>query len=80
VKVVLNGPGAAGIATLGLMKAMGVKHENVIAVDRKGVLYRGRPEDMNQWKSAHAIDTDKRTLADAWRAPTCSSGSAPRGA
>ncbi|HEX7948547.1 MAG TPA: malic enzyme-like NAD(P)-binding protein, partial [Phenylobacterium sp.] len=65
VKVVLNGPGAAGIATLGLMKAMGVKHENVIAVDRKGVLYRGRPEDMNQWKSAHAIDTDKRTLADA---------------
>ncbi|WP_397419825.1 malic enzyme-like NAD(P)-binding protein, partial [Phenylobacterium sp.] len=65
VKVVLNGPGAAGIATLGLMKAMGVRHENVIAVDRKGVLWRGRPEDMNQWKSAHAIDTDKRTLADA---------------
>ncbi|MBX3483694.1 MAG: NADP-dependent malic enzyme [Phenylobacterium sp.] len=65
VKVVLNGPGAAGIATLGLIKAMGVKHENVIAVDRKGVLYRGRPEDMNQWKSAHAVDTDKRTLAEA---------------
>ncbi|MBI1197225.1 MAG: NADP-dependent malic enzyme [Phenylobacterium sp.] len=65
VKVVLNGPGAAGIATLGLIKAMGVRHENVIAVDRKGVLYRGRPEDMNQWKSAHAIDTDKRTLAEA---------------
>jgi malate dehydrogenase (oxaloacetate-decarboxylating)(NADP+) len=65
VKVVLNGPGAAGIATLGLIKAMGVRHENVIAVDRKGVLYRGRAEDMNQWKSAHAIDTDKRTLAEA---------------
>ena len=65
VKVVLNGPGAAGIATLGLMKAMGVKHENVIAVDRNGVLYRGRTEGMNQWKSAHAIDTDKRTLAEA---------------
>src|SRR5690242_2984697 len=65
VKVVLNGPGAAGIATLGLMKAMGVRHENVIAVDRKGVLWRGRPEDMNQWKSAHAVDTDKRTLAEA---------------
>ena len=46
VKVVLNGPGAAGIATLGLMKAMGVKHENVIAVDRKGVLWRGRPEEI----------------------------------
>jgi malate dehydrogenase (oxaloacetate-decarboxylating)(NADP+) len=65
IKVVLNGPGAAGIATLGLIKAMGVRHENVIAVDRKGVLYRGRAEDMNQWKSAHAVDTDKRTLAEA---------------
>jgi malate dehydrogenase (oxaloacetate-decarboxylating)(NADP+) len=65
VKVVLNGPGAAGIATLGLIKAMGVRPENVIAVDRKGVLYRGRLDDMNQWKSAHAVDTDKRTLAEA---------------
>jgi malate dehydrogenase (oxaloacetate-decarboxylating)(NADP+) len=65
VKVVLNGPGAAGIATLGLIKAMGVKPENVIAVDRKGVLYRGRTDDMNQWKSAHAVETDKRTLAEA---------------
>ncbi|RAK59544.1 NADP-dependent malic enzyme [Phenylobacterium hankyongense] len=65
VKVVLNGPGAAGIATLELIKAMGVSPQNVIAVDRKGVLWRGRPEDMNQWKSAHAIETDKRTLAEA---------------
>jgi malate dehydrogenase (oxaloacetate-decarboxylating)(NADP+) len=65
VKVVLNGPGAAGIATLELIKAMGVRSENCIAVDRKGVLYRGRAEDMNQWKSAHAVDTDKRTLAEA---------------
>jgi malate dehydrogenase (oxaloacetate-decarboxylating)(NADP+) len=65
VKVVLNGPGAAGIATMELIKAMGVAHGNVIAVDRKGVLWRGRGEDMNQWKSAHAVDTDKRTLAEA---------------
>ena len=65
VKVVLNGPGAAGIATLELIKAAGVRHENVIAVDRKGVLYRGRTEDMNQWKSAHAVDTPHRTLAEA---------------
>ena len=65
VKVVLNGPGAAGIATLELIKAMGVRHENVIAVDSKGVLYRGRTNDMNQWKSAHAVETDKRTLAEA---------------
>jgi malate dehydrogenase (oxaloacetate-decarboxylating)(NADP+) len=65
VKVVLNGPGAAGIATLELIKAMGVRHENVIAVDSKGVLYQGRTEAMNQWKSAHAVDTDKRSLAEA---------------
>ncbi len=65
VKVVLNGPGAAGIATLELIKAMGVRPQNVIAVDRKGVLWRGRTEDMNQWKSAHAVDTPHRTLAEA---------------
>ena len=65
IKVVLNGPGAAGIATLELIKAMGVRPENVIAVDSKGVLYRGRTESMNQWKSAHAVDTDKRTLTEA---------------
>jgi malate dehydrogenase (oxaloacetate-decarboxylating)(NADP+) len=65
VKVVLNGPGAAGIATLELIKAMGVPHDNCIAVDSKGVLYRGRTEGMTQYKSAHAIETTKRTLAEA---------------
>ena len=65
VKVVLNGPGAAGIATLELIKAMGVRPENCLAVDRRGVLYQGRTEDMNQWKSAHAVATDRRTLAEA---------------
>ncbi len=65
VKVVLNGAGAAGIATLDLIKAMGVKSENVIAVDSKGVIYKGRTESMTQWKSAHAVDTDKRTLEEA---------------
>jgi malate dehydrogenase (oxaloacetate-decarboxylating)(NADP+) len=65
VKVVLNGPGAAGIATLELIKSMGVKPDNVLAVDSKGVLWRGRTEGMNQWKSAHAVDTDRRTLAEA---------------
>ncbi len=65
VKVVLNGPGAAGIASLELIKAMGVRPENCIAVDSKGVLYQGRTEGMNQWKSAHAVKTDKRTLAEA---------------
>ena len=65
VKLVLCGAGAAGIASLELMKAMGVRSENCIAVDNTGVIYRGRSENMNQWKSAHAVDTDARTLADA---------------
>ena len=65
VKVVLCGAGAAGIASLELIKAMGVRPENCIAVDNTGVIYHGRPTGMNQWKSAHAIDTDKRTLAEA---------------
>jgi malate dehydrogenase (oxaloacetate-decarboxylating)(NADP+) len=80
VKVVLNGPGAAGIATLELIKAMGVRHENVLAVDRKGVLWRGRPEDMNQWKSAHAVETDKRTLAEALDGADCFIGLSVKGA
>ncbi len=65
VKLVLCGAGAAGIASLELMKALGVRSENCIAVDNTGVIYRGRTEGMNQWKSAHAVDTDARTLADA---------------
>jgi malate dehydrogenase (oxaloacetate-decarboxylating)(NADP+) len=65
LKVVLNGPGAAGIASLELIKAMGVRSDNCLAVDLAGVVYRGRTADMNQWKSAHAVDTDKRTLAEA---------------
>ena len=80
VKVVLNGPGAAGIATLELIKAMGVTPSNVIAVDRKGVLWRGRSEDMNQWKSAHAIDTPHRTLADALKGADVFIGLSAKGA
>src|SRR5215471_942599 len=67
IKLVLNGAGAAGIATLDLIKAMGVKSENCIAVDNTGVIYRGRTQNMNQWKSAHAVETDARTLADAMK-------------
>ena len=65
LKVVCNGAGAAGIACIELLKSMGVKSENVILCDTKGVVYRGRTEGMNQWKSAHAVDTKARTLADA---------------
>jgi malate dehydrogenase (oxaloacetate-decarboxylating)(NADP+) len=80
VKVVLNGPGAAGIATLELIKAMGVRPDNVIAVDRKGVLWRGRTEDMNQWKSAHAVDTPHRTLAEALKGADVFIGLSAKGA
>ncbi len=65
VKIVLNGAGAAGIACIELLKAMGARHENCIACDTKGVIYQGRTEGMNQWKSAHAVNTDMRTLEDA---------------
>ena len=64
IKVAVNGAGAAAIACTELIKAMGVRGDNVIMCDRKGVIYKGR-DDLDQWKSAHAIETDKRTLADA---------------
>ncbi len=64
VKVVVNGAGAAAIACTALIKAMGVRHENVIMCDRKGVIYRGR-DGIDQFKSAHAVDTDRRTLEEA---------------
>ncbi len=65
VKVVVNGAGAAAIACTELIKAMGVSPSNVIMCDRKGVIYQGRQEGMDQWKSAHAAITDARTLEDA---------------
>jgi malate dehydrogenase (oxaloacetate-decarboxylating)(NADP+) len=64
-RLVCNGAGAAGIACLDLIKAMGFAHENVLLCDTKGVVYKGRSEGMNQWKSAHAAQTDRRTLAQA---------------
>jgi malate dehydrogenase (oxaloacetate-decarboxylating)(NADP+) len=65
VKVVVNGAGAAAIACTELIKAMGVKHDHVIMCDRKGVIWQGRPEGMDQWKSAHAAVTDARDLKEA---------------
>jgi malate dehydrogenase (oxaloacetate-decarboxylating)(NADP+) len=64
-KIVLNGAGAAGIACIELLKRMGAKHENCIVCDTKGVIYQGRTAGMNQWKSAHAVKTDLRTLEEA---------------
>lgn len=65
VKVVVNGAGAAAIACTELIKAMGVRSDHVIMCDRKGVIYQGRAEGMDQWKSAHAAVTDARTLTEA---------------
>ncbi|WP_298377919.1 NADP-dependent malic enzyme [Azospirillum sp.] len=65
VKMVVNGAGAAGIACAELFCTVGVSRENITLCDTKGVVYRGRAEGMNQWKSAFAIDTDRRTLVEA---------------
>jgi malate dehydrogenase (oxaloacetate-decarboxylating)(NADP+) len=64
-RLVINGAGAASIACAELLRAMGMRPENIIMCDTKGVLYRGRIEGMNQWKSAHAVETQARTLSQA---------------
>ena len=65
IKVVGNGAGAASIACVELLKTMGVPNDNIIICDRAGPIYKGRKGSMNQWKSAHAVETDARTLEDA---------------
>ena len=65
IRMVVNGAGAASIACIELVKAMGLPPENAILCDTKGVIYQGRTEGMNQWKSAHAVRTKARTLAEA---------------
>ena len=67
IKVVVNGAGAAGIACLELLKAMGLPHNNALLCDTKGVIYKGRTDGMNQWKSAHAVNTKLRTLEEAMK-------------
>jgi malate dehydrogenase (oxaloacetate-decarboxylating)(NADP+) len=64
-RLVVNGAGASAIAGIELIKAMGMPHDNVIMCDSRGVIYQGREAGMNQWKSAHAVATDARTLEDA---------------
>jgi malate dehydrogenase (oxaloacetate-decarboxylating)(NADP+) len=64
-RLVCNGAGAAGIACLELLRSIGLRPENLILCDTKGVIYEGRKEGMNQWKSAYAVKTKARTLAEA---------------
>ncbi|MEQ9660999.1 MAG: NADP-dependent malic enzyme, partial [Parasphingopyxis sp.] len=63
-RMVVNGAGAAAIACTALIKAMGMPHDHVLMCDRSGVIYVGR-DNVDQWKSAHAVETDKRTLEEA---------------
>jgi malate dehydrogenase (oxaloacetate-decarboxylating)(NADP+) len=66
VKVVISGAGAAGLSVAGLIRHLGVKRDNILMVDRAGVIYEGRTEGMDQFKSAFAVKTKKRTLAEAF--------------
>ncbi len=77
--VVVNGAGAAGIAVLELLKAMGVHPDNAILCDSKGIIHTER-DNLNQWKAAHAVATDKRTLADAVDGADCFLGLSVAGA
>jgi malate dehydrogenase (oxaloacetate-decarboxylating)(NADP+) len=79
-KLVCNGAGAAGIACLELLKAIGFRPENLVLCDTKGVIYQGRSEGMNQWKSAHAVKTSARTLAEAFEGADVAFGLSVKGA
>jgi malate dehydrogenase (oxaloacetate-decarboxylating)(NADP+) len=79
-KIVCNGAGAAGIACLELLRSIGFRRENLILCDTKGVIYEGRTEGMNQWKSAHAVKTSARTLADALKGADVFYGLSAKGA
>jgi len=79
-KIVLNGAGAAGIACIELLKSMGARHDNCIVCDTKGVIYQGRTEGMNQWKSAHAVKTELRTLEEAMKGADVFLGVSVKGA
>jgi malate dehydrogenase (oxaloacetate-decarboxylating)(NADP+) len=80
IRMVVNGAGAASIACIELIKAMGMPHENAILCDTKGVLWQGRTEGMNQWKSAHAVRTKARTLQDAMKGADVFFGLSVKGA
>ena len=79
-KLVCNGAGAAGIACLELLRSIGFRPENLILCDTKGVIYKGRKDGMNQWKSAYAVETSARTLADALKGADVFYGLSAKGA
>ncbi|MXU64700.1 NADP-dependent malic enzyme [Oceanomicrobium pacificus] len=79
-RIVLNGAGAAGIACIELLKAMGARHDNCIVCDTRGVIYQGRTDGMNQWKSAHAARTEARSLEEAMKGADVFLGVSAKGA
>ncbi len=79
VKVVFSGAGAAGIACASFYLSLGVRPENLLLVDSKGVIYKGRTEGMNPYKERFAVDTDARTLADAMRGADVFAGVSVKG-
>jgi malate dehydrogenase (oxaloacetate-decarboxylating)(NADP+) len=79
-KLVLNGAGSASIACVDLLKTMGFAAANIVVCDTKGVIHRGRTDGMNQWKSAHAVETSKRSLADAMEGADVVFGLSAKGA
>ncbi|MER2519687.1 MAG: NADP-dependent malic enzyme [Bdellovibrionales bacterium] len=79
-RVVVNGAGASAIACVELFKLSGVAHDHVIMCDTKGVIYEGRTEHMNQWKSAHAAKTEARTLKEALKGADVFLGLSAKGA
>ena len=71
LKVAVAGAGAAGLSVAGLIRHLGVQPQNILVCDSKGVVHRDRTEQMDQFKSAYAVETDKRTLADAMDGADC---------
>jgi len=80
IKMVVNGAGAASIACVELLKTMGLPTGNVVLCDTRGVVYHGRTDGMNQWKSAHAVETGARTLAEAMEGADVFFGLSAKGA
>ena len=78
--VAVSGAGAAGISVAGLIRHLGVKAENILMCDSRGVVYEGRTEKMDQFKSAFAVKTSKRTLAEAMEGADCLLGLSVKGA
>ena len=80
VKIVVNGAGASAQACTELFKNSGVPHENIIMLDRKGIIYKGRPSGIDQWKSRYAVDTKFRSLEEAIKGADVFLGLSAKGA